>query len=81
MRQLRQLGSPFKYLGSPSSQHRDALNLARDAAEGIWAVADFVPGASEVNKKYGDAYKKEYNVVQIEKGQPKLLKIVNVTSK
>jgi branched-chain amino acid transport system substrate-binding protein len=142
MRQLRQLGSPFKYLGSPSSQHRDALNLARDAAEGIWAVADFVPGASEVNKKYGEAYKKEYNeeydalsawtydglyiladaikkagedrakireailatqgykgvlgtfsftpngdglhevsVVQIEKGQPKLLKIVNVTSK
>jgi hypothetical protein len=44
MRQLRQLGSPFKYLGSPSSQHRDALNLAQDAAEGIWAVADFVPG-------------------------------------
>jgi branched-chain amino acid transport system substrate-binding protein len=142
MRQLRQLGSPFKYLGSPSSQHRDALNLARDAAEGIWAVADFVPGASEVNKKYGEAYKKEYNeeydalsawtydglyiladaikkagedrakireailatqgykgvlgtfsftpngdglhevsVVQIEKGQPKLLKIVNVTAK
>jgi branched-chain amino acid transport system substrate-binding protein len=142
MRQLRQLGSPFKYLGSPSSQHRDALNLARDAAEGIWAVADFVPGASEVNKSYGEAYKKEYNeeydalsawtydglyiladaikkagedrakireailatqgykgvlgtfsftpngdglhevsVVQIEKGQPKLLKIVNVTSK
>jgi branched-chain amino acid transport system substrate-binding protein len=142
MRQLRQLGSPFKYLGSPSSQHRDALNLARDAAEGIWAVADFVPGASEVNKKYGEAYKKEYNeeydalsawtydglyilagaikkvgedrakireailatqgykgvlgtfsftpngdglhevsVVQIEKGNPKLLKIVNVTSK
>ena len=142
MRQCRQLGSPFKYLGSPSSQHRDALNLARDAAEGIWAVADFVPGASEVNKKYGEAYKREYNeeydalsawtydglyiladaikkagedrakireaimatqgykgvlgtfsftpngdglhevsVVQIEKGNPKLLKIVNVTAK
>jgi len=142
MRQCRQLGSPFKYLGSPSSQHRDALNLARDAAEGIWAVADFVPGANEVNKSYGEAYKKEYNeeydalsawtydglyiladaikkagedrakireailatqgykgvlgtfsftpngdglhevsVVQIEKGNPKLLKIVTVTSK
>ena len=44
MRQLRQLGSPFKYFGSPSSQHRDALNLARDTAEGIWAVTNFVPG-------------------------------------
>ena len=142
MRQYRQLGSPFKYLGSPSSQHRDALNLAREAAEGILAVADFVPGASDVNKRYGEAYKQEYkeeydalsawtydglyvlvnairkvgedrakireailatqgykgvlgtfsftpngdglsevSVVQIEKGQPKLLKIVNVASK
>jgi branched-chain amino acid transport system substrate-binding protein len=142
MRQYRQLGSPFKYLGSPSSQHRDALNLAREAADGILAVADFVPGASDVNKRYGEAYKQEYkeeydalsawtydglyilvnaikkagedrtkirdailatqgykgvlgtfnftangdglsevSVVQIEKGQPKLLKIVNVASK
>ena len=142
MRQYRQLGSPFKYLGSPSSQHRDALNLAREAAEGLFAVADFVPGGTEANRKYGDAYKKEYNepydglsiwtydglyllvnaikkvgedrakirdailavkgyqgalgtfsftpngdglhevsVVQIEKGNPKLLKIVNVGAK
>jgi branched-chain amino acid transport system substrate-binding protein len=61
MRQLRQLGSPYKYLGSPSSQHRDAINLARDAAEGLLAIADFVPGATEMNRKYGEAYKKEYN--------------------
>ncbi len=61
MRQYRQLGSPYKYLGSPSSQHRDAINLAREAAEGLLAIADFVPGATEANRKYGDAYKKEYN--------------------
>jgi branched-chain amino acid transport system substrate-binding protein len=60
-RQYRQLGSPFKYLGSPSSQMRDCLNLSREAAEGILAVADFVPGQSEVNKKYADDYRKEYN--------------------
>ena len=142
MRQYRQLGSPYKYLGSPSSQHKDAINLAREAAEGLFAVADFVPGATEANKKYGEAYQKEYNepydglsawcydglyilanaikkvgedrakikdailatqgykgalgtfsfspngdglhevsVVQIEKGNPKLLKIVNVGTK
>jgi branched-chain amino acid transport system substrate-binding protein len=142
MRQYRQLGAPFKYLGSPSSQTKDALNLAKDAAEGLLAVADFVPGQSEANKKYAEAYRKEYNeeydglsawtydglyilanaikkvgedrakirdailatqgykgvlgsfsftpngdglaevsVVQIEKGQPKLLKIVNVGAK
>jgi branched-chain amino acid transport system substrate-binding protein len=60
-RQLRQLGSPFKFLGSPSSASKDALNLAREAAEGIWAVVDFVPGRSEVNRRFAEAYKKEYN--------------------
>ena len=60
-RQYRQLGSPFKYIGSPSSQMRDCLNLSRDAAEGILAVADFVPGQSEVNKKYSEDYRKEYH--------------------
>jgi branched-chain amino acid transport system substrate-binding protein len=142
MRQYRQLGSPFKYLGSPSSQTKDALNLAREASEGLLAIADFVPGQSEVNRKYAEDYRKEYNeeydtlsawtydglkilvnairkagedrakireailatqgykgvlgtfsfspngdglhevsVIQIEKGQPKLLKIVNVGAK
>ena len=60
-RQYRQLGSPFKYIGSPSSQMKDALNLSREAANGLLAVADFVPGQSEANKKYAVDYKKEYN--------------------
>lgn len=59
-RQYRQLGSPFKYIGSPSSQMKDCLNLSRDAAEGLLAVADFVPGQSEVNNRYAAAYKKAY---------------------
>jgi branched-chain amino acid transport system substrate-binding protein len=142
-RQMRQLGSPFKFLGSPSAASRDALNLAKEAAEGIWAVVDFVPGVSEENKRFAAAYKKEYNneeydnvsvwaydglkilvdaikkagedrdkirqailatqgykgvqgnfsftpngdglsevsIVQIEKGQPKLLKIINLGKK
>jgi branched-chain amino acid transport system substrate-binding protein len=141
-RQYRQLGSPYKYIGSPSSQMKDCLNLAKDASEGLLAIADFVPGQSEVNKQYSVDYKKEYNeeydstsawaydglkilveaikkggedrakireallatkgykgvlgtfsftpngdglsevsVVQIEKGAPKLLKVVNVGAK
>jgi branched-chain amino acid transport system substrate-binding protein len=59
--QYRQLGSPFKYLGSPSSTSKDCLNLSKEAAEGIWGVADAVPGQSETNKRYIEAYKKEYN--------------------
>ncbi len=62
-RQYRQLGAPFKYIGSPSSQMRDTLSLSRDASEGILAVADFVPGQSAVNRKYAEDYKKEYNEV------------------
>jgi len=59
--QYRQIGSPFKYLGSPGSQMKSTLDLSKEAAEGIYAIADFVPGQSEVNKKYAEAYKKEYN--------------------
>jgi len=141
-RQIRQLGSPFKFLGSPSAASKDSLNLAKEAAEGIWAVVDFVPGQTEANRRYAEAYKKEYgeeydtlavwtydglkilanaikkagedrgkireailatqgykgvqgtfsftpngdglsevSIVQIEKGRPKLLKIVNVGKK
>ena len=60
-RQYRQLGLPFKYIGSPSSQMRDCLNLSREAAEGLWAVTDFVPGQSPVNREYAEDYRKEYN--------------------
>jgi branched-chain amino acid transport system substrate-binding protein len=59
-RQIRQLGSPFKFLGSPSAASKDSLNLAKEAAEGIWAVVDFVPGQTAENKRYAAAYKKEY---------------------
>jgi branched-chain amino acid transport system substrate-binding protein len=59
-RQYRQLGSPFKYIGSPSSAGRDCLNLSREAAEGLLAVIDFVPGQSETSRKYAEDYRKEY---------------------
>ena len=60
-RQYRQMGSPFKYLGSPSSQTKMTIGHSKEAAEGLLAIADFVPGQSEGNKKYAEAYKKEYN--------------------
>jgi branched-chain amino acid transport system substrate-binding protein len=59
-RQYRQLGSPYKYLGSVSSGGRDCLRLAKEAAEGLMVVADFVPGQSPVNRKYAEDYRKEY---------------------
>ena len=59
-REYRQLGSPLKYLGSPSSGMKDCLNLAKEASEGLICVADYVPGESEASKRYSDAYRKEY---------------------
>ncbi len=60
-RQYRQLGSPFKYLGSPSSASKDTLKLSKEAGEGLVAIADYVPGESEVSKQYAEAYRKEYH--------------------
>jgi branched-chain amino acid transport system substrate-binding protein len=60
-RQYRQLGSPYKYVGSPSSAMRDTLNLAKEASVGLLAVTDYVPGATAESKAYNDVYSKEYN--------------------
>jgi len=59
-RQYRELGSPFVYLGSPGSQVRSTLDISKEAAEGLLAVADFVPGQSAVNQRYAEAYRQEY---------------------
>jgi branched-chain amino acid transport system substrate-binding protein len=61
LRQYRQLGSPYKFIGTPSTIERDCLNLAKEAAEGIFGIADYVPGASEATRKYAADYLKEYN--------------------
>jgi branched-chain amino acid transport system substrate-binding protein len=60
-RQYRQLGSPYKYIGSPSSAMKDCLTLAKESAEGLMAIADYVPGESEAARKYTADYQKEYS--------------------
>ncbi len=59
--QYRQLGLTYKYMGSATSAARDTLALAKDAAVGLYAVVDYVPGASEVTKKYAEDYRNEYH--------------------
>ena len=58
-RQYRQIGSPYKFLGSPTSAQENTLNLSKEAAEGLIAMMDNVPG--EALRKYAADYKKEYN--------------------
>jgi len=59
-RQYRTLGSPYKYLGSPSSAEVDTLALSRAAATGLHAVVDFVIGTTEPSRQYAEAYRTEY---------------------
>ncbi|HSB78020.1 MAG TPA: ABC transporter substrate-binding protein [Candidatus Methylomirabilis sp.] len=58
-RQYRQIGSPYKFLGSPTSAQENTLALSKDAADGLIAMMDNVPG--EALKKYAADYRKEYN--------------------
>jgi branched-chain amino acid transport system substrate-binding protein len=58
-RQYRQIGSPYKFLGSPTSAQENTLTLSKEAAEGLVAMMDNVPG--EALKKYAADYRKEYN--------------------
>jgi branched-chain amino acid transport system substrate-binding protein len=55
------IGKPFMYIGSPTSQSSPALAAAGEAANGIFAIADFVFGESAASKKYEEDYRKEYN--------------------
>lgn len=54
------LGRPFQYLGSASSQSKIAIDIAKEAAEGIYAVVDFVFGQTEADRKYLADFKAEY---------------------
>ncbi len=60
-RQYHDLGSPYKYMGSPSSAEADTLALSKDSANGLYAVVDFALGQTDISKKYADAYKQAYN--------------------
>ncbi|HOF40615.1 MAG TPA: ABC transporter substrate-binding protein [Candidatus Hydrogenedentes bacterium] len=55
-RQYRQLNPGYLYLGSPSSGMKDALELSKEAAEGLLAIADYVPGQTEEARKYAADY-------------------------
>jgi branched-chain amino acid transport system substrate-binding protein len=39
---------------------KDCLTLAKESAEGLLAIADYVPGESKLARKYSEDYRKEY---------------------
>lgn len=60
-RQYRQLNPGYSYIGSPSSAMKDALMLSKEAANGLLAITDYVPGQTAEAKQYGIDYKAKYN--------------------
>jgi branched-chain amino acid transport system substrate-binding protein len=61
LRQVRQLGLPFKLVGSPSTGVTVVYDLAKEAQDGIYAVVDYVPESTQVARDYAGAYRKKYN--------------------
>ena len=60
-KQYRTLGAPYKFMGDPATAEADTLSLSKDAATGIAAVIDYMPGVSDVGKKYLADYAAAYN--------------------
>ncbi len=60
-KQYRTLGAPYQFMGDPGSAESDTLSLSKDAANGIYAVIDYMPGVTDVDKKYLADYAAAYN--------------------
>ena len=61
-RQMRQIGSPFKFLGSPSSRSERRPEPCQGGCRGNLGRGRFRAGTDrKENKSYAEAYKKEYN--------------------
>jgi branched-chain amino acid transport system substrate-binding protein len=58
--QYRQLGTPYKYVGPPAIGNKTVLDLAKEAAEGLIGFINSVPGMNETNRKFVEAYQKEF---------------------
>jgi branched-chain amino acid transport system substrate-binding protein len=59
--EYRQLGSPYKYVGPPAVAMKPVLDLSKEASEGLMGFVDSVPGMNATNRKFVEAYRKEYN--------------------
>ncbi len=54
------IGKPFFFLVSPSAQSKVALNIAKEAADGMHAFVDFTFGERAEDKKFVEDFKAEY---------------------
>jgi branched-subunit amino acid ABC-type transport system permease component/ABC-type branched-subunit amino acid transport system substrate-binding protein len=63
LRRYRQLGMPYKWLGSPSSGTSISLNITRRAADGIYVFTDFSPErATPRGPAYGAEFRRRFGM-------------------
>jgi branched-chain amino acid transport system substrate-binding protein len=62
LKQVKQLGLPFKIMGSPSTAQTTVYDLVKEAQDGIFATVDYVPGSTPVAQGYATSYKKKYGI-------------------
>ncbi len=60
-RQYKELGAPYRFIGSAVNAEGDTLALSKDNSVGIDVVVDFTFGANDVSKKYAADYTSAYN--------------------
>ncbi|BCJ85482.1 ABC transporter substrate-binding protein [Effusibacillus dendaii] len=63
LKQYRQMGLQQTYVGAPASVSNVTLNLAKEAAEGIYGVGDYVPNQNEANKKFTAAFQAKFGQI------------------
>jgi len=61
-KQLRQLGVTIPWVGSPSIISVTALNLAGEALNGTYAIADFTTDANDLTKAFTKKYRDKFGI-------------------
>jgi len=57
-------------VGPPAVAVKAILDLSKEASEGLVGFVDSVPGMNEANRKFVEAYKKEYNGAEPDRQAP-----------
>lgn len=60
LRQIRQLGLKVKIIGSPSIAAAACIQIAGNAANGIYSVSDFAPQGNDAAKEFTRKYEAKY---------------------
>lgn len=56
----KEVGRPFKFVGSPANATKLTIETSKDASEGVYAIGDMIYGDTDYAKKFYSAYRAEF---------------------